>query len=79
MEIAKLAEISRSQLILQQRDSFGQRGEGCESAGPDKHSFAWPPVSIISQRESLIFKKVVNLPAYVCPSWLPHEGPCSCS
>lgn len=49
----------------------------CEAAGPDKHSFAWPSVSIISQRESLILKKVVNLLVYICPSWLPHEGPSS--
>lgn len=46
----------------------------CEAAGPDKQSFAWPPVSVISQRESLISKKVVNLLASVCPCLLCQEG-----
>lgn len=37
------------------------RGALHEAAGQDKQSFAWPPLSVISQRESLISKKVVSL------------------
>lgn len=52
----------------------GWRGAWREAEGTDKRSFAWPPVSVISQRESLISKKVVNLLASVCPCLLRQEG-----